>query len=549
MFLHTWSSKKNSQTKGFFRDEKGAVILLWALALIPLLAVLGITIDAGRAYYVHSVVAGAVDAAAVAGAKTASANGDIVGRATAIFNANIPPNFQATINGPTISVSQNNQLIAVSAQGTIPTTFMKLFGQNSISASASSQALVSNPGTEIVLALDNTGSMAGSSMAAEIKAAQQLVNIVYGGAGVDAVNGLYVAVVPYTTTVNIGKNNTKWLSAAGQNQIKNTNLFPNIAPVLNKSVGGQWMGCIEARPSPLDTTDATPTGGGSFTPFFYPSTMAHKYTFGQPLDRGTTSTDTTALAVAGSPPWGLDGTTRGDNDWRLNGTVPSGSNLRFGDNYALQGSDGNLGVGPNLGCPVPILPLTASQATVQSTISSMKATFRGGTMINVGLVAAWWTISPNWRGLWSGVPSTLPKDYKETNKFLVLMTDGQNTWFDWPTGVPGQPNTSQPYKADADYTGYGRLAEGRSGTTVAGNTAAVLNTRMLAMCDAIKKQNVTIYTILYGSAGGASAAPFKTCASDSSKYFLAASEQDLINAFTQIGKSISQLRLTWPGKP
>lgn len=548
MILHKWSNKRNSQKNGFLCNEKGAVILLWALALIPLLAVIGVAIDVGRAYYVHSVVAGAVDAAAIAGAKTAGVNGNVVGKATAIFNANLPPNFQATISGPNITLSRNNQLVSVSAEGTIPTTFMTLFGKNSISAGASAQSLVSNPGTEIVLALDNTGSMAGSSMAAEIKAAQQLVNIVYGGANVDTVDGLYVAVVPYTTTVNIGKNATNWLSAAGRNHVNNRNLFPNIAPTAT-SVGGQWMGCIEARTSPLDSTDATPSGGGAFTPFLYPSTMAHQYVFGQALNRGTTSTSTNALATVGSPPWGLTGATRGDNDWKLDGTVPSGSNLRFGDNYALQGSDGNRGVGPNLGCPVPILPLTASQATVQKTISSMKATFRGGTMINVGLVAAWWTISPNWRGLWPGVPGTLPKDYNKTNKFLVLMTDGQNTWYDWPTGVPGQPNTSQNYRNDADYTGYGRLAEGRSGTTSAGNTTAFLNTRMLAMCTAIKNQNVTIYTILYGSSGGASAAPFQSCASDPSKYFLAASEQDLINAFTQIGKSISQLRLTWPGNP
>jgi len=542
--------KGKQQKKEFFRNERGAVILLWALALIPILAVLGLAIDIGRAYYVHSIVAGAVDAAAVAGARTAGVNGDVIGKATAIFNANIPSTMQLTIAGPNVSLSQNNQLVSVSAQGTIPTTFMMIFGKSSISAGASAQALVSNPGTEIVLALDNTGSMAGSSMAAEIKAAQQLVNIVYGGANIDTVSGLYVAVVPYTTTVNIGKSTTSWLSGAGQNQVKNTNLFPNIASTAT-SVGGQWMGCIEARPSPLDTTDATPSGGGAFTPFLYPSTMAHQYVFGQPLNRGTTSTATTALAVPGSPPWGLNGSTRGDNDWNLNGTVPSGSNLRFGDNYNQMGGngDGNYGVGPNLGCPVPILPLTASQATVQKTISSMKATFRGGTMINIGLNAAWWTISPNWRGLWSGVPGTLPKDYDKTNKFLVLMTDGQNTWYDWGVGVPGQPNTSQNYRNDADYTGYGRLAEGRSGTTSAGNTTTLLNTKMLAMCTAIKNQNVTIYTILYGSAGGASAAPFRSCASDPSKYFLAASEQDLINAFNQIGKSISQLRLTWPGKP
>ena len=558
MFFHR-KFKETSQRKEFFRQEKGAVILIWALALIPLMGMLGIAIDAGRIYYVHSIITGAVDAAAIAGAKTAGTNGNIVGKATAIFNANIPSDFGGTINGPTITLTSNNQIVNVSATATIPTTFMMLLGQNSISASANSQAQISNPGTEIVLALDNTGSMAGSPMAAEIQAAKTLVNIVYGGAGINTVPNLYVAIVPYTTTVNIGANKTSWLRAAGKIQVTNTNLYPNIAPTAT-SVGGRWMGCIEARTPPLyaagmDTTDTTPSGTSRFIPFLYPSTMAHQYVFGQPLNRGTTATSTTALAVAGSPPWGNTGSARGDNDWKLDGTVPNGS-LHFGDNYSLQAGngDGNFGVGPNLGCPIPMLPLTASQATVQSTISNMKATFRGGTMINVGLASAWWMISPKWQGLWTGVPATLPKAYDQTNKFLVLMTDGQNQWYDWPVGMPGTPSPAgAAYQNDADYTGYGRLAEGRSGTTVFANTIPLLNTRMSAMCEAIKANNVTIYTILFnhnGSAGGAATQlAFQNCASDPSKYFFSASNQDLQDAFSQIGQSITKLRLTWPGKP
>lgn len=557
MFLQKKLNKETSLKRDFLLQEKGAVILIWALALIPLVGMLGLSIDAGRIYYVNSVITGAVDSAAIAGARAASGNNSVVAKATAIFNANIPPNFIGTINGPTVTLSSNNQVINVSATATIPTTFMMVLGKTSIATTAASQVQIANPGSEVVLALDNTGSMAGSPMAAEIQAAQTLVNIVYGGAGVDTVPGLYVAIVPYTTTVNIGPTQTNWLTAAGKIQVTNTNLYPNIAPTAT-SVGGRWMGCIEARTPPLyaagmDSTDTTPSGSGLFTPFLYPSTLAHQYVFGQPLDRGPLATSTTALAIAGSPPW--NPSTRGDNDWRLNGTVPSGSSLRFGDNYNLQGGngDGNYAVGPNLGCPVQMLPLTASQTTVQNTIKSMKSTARGGTMINVGLASAWWMISPKWQGLWPTVPAGIPKPYGETNKFVVLMTDGQNQWYDWPNGVPGQPDNSRNYSKDADYTGYGRLAEGRSGTTNAGSTINILNSSMLTMCTNLKNNGVTVYTILFnhnGSADGAATqAAFRSCASDPSKYFLSVTNADLQAAFTNIGQSISTLRLTWPGRP
>jgi Flp pilus assembly protein TadG len=568
-----------SQAKYFSCKDQGAISIIFAFAIIPILGFLGLGLDLGRLYYVNSVLGGAVDAAAIAGGHTGGTTADIQNQATAIFNANIPKNLISSISAPTITVTQNNTVVKVAAAGQINTYFLPFFGVSTLTTVSSSVALVTTKGAEVVLALDNTGSMQGSPMQDEINAANQLVNILFGGNGTsggsDTINGLAVAVVPYSTTVNISgiPNYKTWLSASGQQQIKNTNLYPNIAPVAGKSVGGQWMGCIEARapltpsgltssqitsygyenyPQGTDATDATPTQY-PFSPFLYPSTMIHQYVFGKPLNRGTTSTATTALAT---PPWGSTGSTRGDNDWKLNGTVPSGSGLYFGDNYAWNSGNpsGNSGVGPNLGCPVPLLSLQTSQTKVKSTINSMLATFRGGTMINLGLNAAWWTISPNWNGTWSQptpAPSsgvTFPQPYDNTLKVVVLMTDGQNQWYDLPTGVPGAPDTSHNYKADADYTGYGRLAEGRSGTTVASNTGTVLNSSMLNMCTSLKNNKVVIYTIIFTHGGNVDSntqSLFQSCATDSNHYYFAPNSATLVDAFKNIGQQITNLRLGW----
>jgi len=566
MFIKNVLKKIYFRITFFYQQQLGAVAIVFALALLPMLGFLGLSIDMGNIYYANSVTTGAVDAAALAGAKAGGSAANMTAQATAIFNANIPANFSPTLGTPQITISSNNSVVNVSVTATVNTTFASLFGVGQFNINANAQTQVTSTGAEVVLALDNTGSMSGSPMAGEIAAANILVNTLYGSASNDTVNGLWVAVVPYSTTVNInipGLTATNWLTTRGQAQVQNRNLYPNIAPTAT-SVGGRWMGCIEARTpnafasygytnylAGMDSTDTPPTSNATkFTPFLYPSTMIHKYVYGTPLNRGTTAAATIAL---GTPPWGATGSTRGDNDWKLNGTVPAGSNLDFGDNYSLTGNpDGNYGVGPNLGCPIPMLPLTASQTTVLNTINNMKATFRGGTMINVGLASAWWMISPRWRGLWP-IAATLPQDYDKTLKIVVLMTDGQNQWYDWPVGVPGQPNTTQPYQADADYTGYGRLGEGRIGTTNAGNTIPLLNVGVTTMCNALKANKVVIYTIIFnhgGSAGDASTqAVFQNCATDSSKYFITFSNQDLINAFQNIGQSISNLRLTWPGQP
>jgi Flp pilus assembly protein TadG len=537
----------------FIKNEVGAVILLYGLALLPLFGIIGLAIDGGRIFYVNAVISGAVDSASVAGAKAGGTNANIIQNATAVFNANIPNNFIGQITGPTVSItvdSQNHQIVTVTASAQINTAFMSLFNQNNISTNSSSAALVATPVTEIALVLDNTGSMYGAPMQGVINASKELVRIVYGG--VDVIPNLYFSVVPFSTTVNInmpGFDPTSWLTAAGRLQVANTNLYPNIAPNAT-NVGGRWMGCIEARTSPLDANDTTPSGG-LFTPFHYPSTLIHKYVYGQPLDR------TNPL---GSPPWSSTGR-RGDNDWTLAGGVPAGSGLRFGDNYNWSLTDGNLGVGPNLGCPIPILPLTESQTTVQATLSNMKASFRGGTMINMGLVAGWWTISPNWRGLWpSPTPASEPQPYANARKFVVLMTDGVNQWYDWPGGVPGVPSLSPPnftnqaqIATDADYTAYGRLGEGRlAGNTNFAQTTTILNNRMAGMCTTLKNNGVVIYTILFYHGGGQNPATetlFRNCATDPGKYFFAVTNAQLLTAFQNIANSIKSIRLAWPGNP
>src|SRR4029077_10783249 len=85
----------------------------------------------------------------------------------------------------------------------------------------------------------------------------------------------------------------------------------------------------------------------------------------------------------------------------------------------------NAAVGPNLDCPsLPILPETASKSTVLTWLdrNHMIAIDRGGTFINLGLQAGWWTLSPNWQGLW-GTPD-LPLAYNTPymRKGIGLMT-------------------------------------------------------------------------------------------------------------------------------
>ena len=146
-------------------------------------------------------------------------------------------------------------------------------------------------------------------------------------------------------------------------------------------------------------------------------------------------------------------------------------------------------------------------------------------MANLGLAWGWRVLSPNWRGRWDGdLPDELPLDYETPNmeKVIILLTDGNNEWYDYPgitfqwggsganhyTGIPGNNayptsptnwrNQFQTAWPGADYTAYGRLNEGRLGTTNQAAANAVLDDRMLDMCETMKAEGIIIYTMTFG---------------------------------------------------
>src|SRR5690606_15532509 len=92
--------------------------------------------------------------------------------------------------------------VTVTARATVPTTFMRVLGQDSMTIVASSEVVVESKNVEVALVLDVTGSMAGSRIADLREAANELVDIVVQ----DLQEPFYskVALVPYSMGVNVG---------------------------------------------------------------------------------------------------------------------------------------------------------------------------------------------------------------------------------------------------------------------------------------------------------------------------------------------------------
>jgi Flp pilus assembly protein TadG len=492
------------------RARRGAIGVMTALLAVPLIAMTGLAIDVSRISLVKARLQMALDAAVLVEARDLGPGGsNSTADGIALFWANFGRVSNVTTIGymgatatiPVVGAPVSGSVL-MTGSATIGVSMLGVLGIRPVTVTAASTAQTAATGLEVALALDNTGSMAGSSMTSLITASQQLVNILYGGS--DTQPHLWVSVVPFAAAVNIGNTRTSWLVSGSLNQ---ANYTPKV-----------WLGCVMARTTTTgaqsgdDFNDTPPAAPHLFEPFFYASTL-NKYmcTTGKSPNQVTKSC--------------------GDNDWKA-----SPSNI-------TEPASGDTSMGPNLDCPsLPILPETASKTTVLATINQMKPIYRGGTFINLGLQAGWWTLSPAWQGVWglAGMPLAYKTPYMQ--KVIVLMTDGNNNWNDWTGGALGAGPTGWTDDGDADYTAYGRLKSNTRGLSVTDPTTQ-LNTWMSTMCTTLKNNGIIIYTILFNNNNAATEALFQSCASPGD-YYLSPNGATLQSAFAQIGNQLSNLRIS-----
>ncbi|MBB5220266.1 Flp pilus assembly protein TadG [Amaricoccus macauensis] len=496
MPVTSWISRAFASLRRLVADRRGVAAVFLAIALVPLVGGVGLAVDSAVGYLLRARLSKSLDAAALAAGRDAL-DPDAEAVARDYFDANFGAGGGAVITDFSFELDPTAHFVTVSARAERPTYFMKIFGQNQMQVTASTVVERQTRGVELALVLDNTGSMydlveaarpeLGTKLDATRQASRDLIDIVFGQA--ETVENVWVSLVPYVATVSVGKNRLSLFKP-------NDQVFSN--PGAFGSEG--WRGCVMAQPLPYDTDD-TPPPIEKLSSYLYPKTST-------------------------------------DNNWP---PIVS-SNIASVSGNALA-------KGPNLACPTEITPLTASKTQIMAGINDMQAWRRGGTASNLGLTWGWRTISPRWRGLW-GDPG-LPLDYdgaieKDIEKVVVLMTDGDNYFYDLPpsTEIPGSPGDP---RTPSDYTAYGRVnAPGPVGLAKPNywDGIPVLNARLETTCNAMKANGIEIYSVVFSETPSPETqVSFERCASDPGKYFYAPKAGDLNRAFRSIGGQLANLRI------
>ena len=507
-------------------DEAASILFAFALLLPALVTASGGAMDMAGSFLVAQRLSGSLDAAALAATASKSNPADITTRVNQFIAANYPSTKMGTVRNVTVTTSGNN--VTVSAYADYPTSFLKVIGINKLSVyrTTTVQQLVGN-NIELAMVLDISGSMNDNGKIAALRtAATTLVDTVVA----DNINGYYakIALVPYSVAVNVGNYATQARGAVSGPPLKIT-AATKASPVVVTAAGHGFTNGQTVYITGV--TGMTQINNLSFT-----VANATTNTFALSGINGKNySTFTAGYA-------GRVCTTPGCGFYQY--VSPSGNTNIFPYSTCVSERSGTYAytddpfttalVGTNYASPNnpclsnQIEPLTTNKTTLEKDVAALAAT--GSTGGQVGIGWGFYMLSPNLGGLWPTGSAPAAYGTKNLHKIAVIMTDGEYN----------SPYCKGAIASDAT-TGSGATADHINCKSSNGDSYD----QGKALCDAMKKKNIEIYTIGFEVDDYPNGkAMMQYCATDSSHFFLAESSDGLQTAFQAIAKNVNGLYIS-----
>ena len=453
----------------FLRNQDGNFSQMFALALLPLMLGAGAAVDYSSVSRDKTMLQNSLDTGILAvGIDFPSMSSVQVQKIIREYmESNMSPGDFGQIKNINVKPDVNGRSLQVTATGQFDTNFMQLAGIKKIDYQAEAEIKAASGGAEIAFVLDNTNSMNSDGKLAALKtAATNFTNAIMK----KATGGDFkIGIVPFSNHVNVGLANrsASWLEVEDDSTTTDPNYCYMKTDLLSST------NCQDA------------TGYSDGVPYTYQqcdNTYSDPYEVCEPR---TTTTVWNGCVGSREYPYNLED--RGFGARRVPGLM-------------------------NTWCGAEITPLTNIKSDVTDQIDAMSGS--GETYIPAGLT---WGM----RMLSNAVPYTqavtdLSAKKNDINKYLVLMTDGDNTK---SAQLPGSP---AHWGSDVD--------EANAWTSEA--------------CQNIKDEGITVFTITFGTLLAATKTLIEECASSSSNYFHAATGDELNAAFEGIRGQIAALHLS-----
>jgi Flp pilus assembly protein TadG len=530
----------------FSADERGVTAVIFGIMFSALFFLVALSLDYMGATREQQRQQSAIDAAALAGSHYLGLeNEDIDGPEAAkrFFRENMGEASQADVEimldgeTGTLKASADNKYLTRLLKAIMPVHLRKDHLNIGVRST-----VVKGDRVEVAMALDNSGSMSGTKIEALKQAAKDAIGIIFSGS--DSADDVKVGLVPFAASVRVGAayQSENWIYKGSEAALSH----PLFADSEGKSrfdvladIGRTWGGCVEARPAPYDTNDAIPDADNAdtmFAPMFAPdepddgNAAAAGY--------GTSDYSNNYLSDFGGQcptpeqvciSWR---TRNGQRTCRTYGPVPIGvveaqnRSCKY-KNATVNTSFEGSAVGPNQSCTTPaVTPLSSDRVRLVAEIDKLVA--NGNTNISEGTAWAWRVLSPT-----APFIEGRPYEDRSNKKIMIVMTDGDNMF------------ASRPTHNASVYAAYGYGAQNRLSSTY--SSAAFnsgLNSKTLSVCGNAKEEDITVYTVAFGTEISAAGLQLlEDCATSERHAYIASDETALINTFQNIAREISRLRV------
>ncbi|BCJ90324.1 VWA domain-containing protein [Terrihabitans soli] len=233
--------------KRFRRDCKGSVAIIFALAIVPVVAAIGAAFDFARGVQKRDELQALIDSALLSVSRSSVTMSD--DQVAAKIRAYILSIGYPAGELGTVTISRNGQTLSAKATAKVPTTVMKMAGIKELNIEAKATARWAK--AEIVLVLDNSGSMGSGNRLTMLKSAVK--DFVDKSAGSD--NAMVYGMVPFAQAVRVpvtqAYKDAVWIDW-GTSSSGSEDGEDGSSTQINKST---WQGCLIDRPQPYHTDD------------------------------------------------------------------------------------------------------------------------------------------------------------------------------------------------------------------------------------------------------------------------------------------------------
>jgi len=533
----------------FARHSRGNTAIIFAVALIPLLAFTGAAIDYSRANRMKVDLQAALDATALMVAKNAAnlTSDQLNSTAHQYFLALFQDPQAGNINFSVSYSASGGSNLVVKGSADMATEFMSIVGFKSITVGGTATAKWGSTRLRVALVLDTTGSMDSDGKIEALKTAtKNLLDQLKSAASTD--DDVYVSIIPFSKDVNVDSAN----AAANWINWSDWDAPPSGLPTSYTDTTGPGDSCPYSAYSSGYTCTTGPANGSSSTSTV-PSNGTYKGYICPSADNGRADPtrnshyyngcyDSTTYSCTGNScscsghshcscsgngsrktcktangyyehawisnahnTWNgcvtdrgassAPGTSSGNDQKTIAPVTGDATTLFMADQYSL--------------CAPKMIGLSYNWSAMTSLVNGL--TPNGSTNQPIGLVWGWQSLVGG--GPFSAPPLNTNYTYKQV---IILLSDGLNTQDRW-YGDGTTTNTS---------------VDGR-----------MYNSGGTGTCSNIKATGITIYTVQVNTGHDPTSTLLQHCASSSDKFFLLTSANQIITTFQKIGTDLSQLRI------